>query len=223
MGERGVLVFSVGDPLGNVVGLFDFTFFVQTVLDDPGIVGEMLDRASRYLADLVDVLGAGFRDACFRFWGPEYCGAPLMNPRTHFRDLVVERVTPLVEKVHATGNLAVLHCHGRLDALLEPIAETGCDALEPLEVLPVSTADVTLADVRRRVGGRMCLAGGMQAVDLDTGTPELVRSRLRRIAEEAGTTGVIVLPTSTPLQVPLPPAIAANYEAMFEEAAAIRG
>jgi hypothetical protein len=145
-----------------------------------------------------------------------------MNPRVHFRDLVVERVRPLVERVHASGNLAVLHCHGRLDALLEPIAETGCDALEPLEVRPVSTADVALSDVRRRVGSLMCLAGGMQAVDLDSGTPELVRSRVRRIVEEAGTTGVIVLPTSTPLEVPLPPAIAANYEAMFEAAAGIR-
>ncbi len=220
-GDRGVLVFSVGDPLGNVVGLCDFGFFVETAVADPGIVGEMLDRASRYLADLVDALGAEFRDACFRFWGPEYCGAPLMNPRTHFRDLVVERVRPLVDRVHATGNLAVLHCHGRLDALLEPIAETGCDALEPLEVLPASTADVALADVRRRVGGRLCLAGGMQAVDLDTGTPDLVRSRVRRIVDEAGTTGVIVLPTSTPLPVPLPPSIAANYDAMFEAAAEI--
>jgi hypothetical protein len=223
MGDRGVLVFSVGDPLGNVVGLFDFAFFVQTVLDDAGIVREMLDRASRHLADLVGALGAGFRDACFRFWGPEYCGAPLMNPRTHFHDLVVERVAPLVSLVHASGNLAVLHCHGRLDALLEPILETGCDALEPLEVLPVSTADVTLADVRRRVGHHMCLAGGMQAIDLDTGTPDLVRSRVRCIVEEAGTTGTIVLPTSTPLPVPLPPTIAANYTAMFEEAAAVRG
>lgn len=222
VGDRGVLNFSVGDPLGNVVGLCDFAFFVETALADPGIVREMLDRASRYLADLVDALGAAFRDACFRFWGPEYCGAPLMNPRVHFRDLVVERVGPLVDRVHATGNLAVLHCHGRLDALLEPILETGCDVLEPLEVLPVTTADVTLADVRRRVGGRLCLAGGMQAVDLDTGTPELVRARVRRIAAEAGTVGTIVLPTSTPLQVPLPPAIAANYAAMFEEAARVR-
>jgi uroporphyrinogen-III decarboxylase len=218
VGNRGVLVFGVGDPLGRVAGLFDFTFFVQTVMADPGIVRELLDRASRFLADLVDALGASFRDACFRFWGPEYCGAPLMNPRTHFRGLVVERVAPLVERVRATGNLAVLHCHGRLDAILGMIAETGCDALEPLEVLPAMTADVTMAGIRRRVGDRMCLAGGMQAVDLDTGTPALIRSRVRKIVEEAGTAGLILLPTSTPLQVPLPPAIAANYEAMFDAA-----
>ncbi len=222
VGDRGVLVFSIGDPLGNVVGFCEYAFFVQTADSDPVIVREMLDRASRYLSDLVDALGPEFHDTCFRFWGPEYCGAPLMNPRTHFRGLVVDRMTPLVDTVHATGNLALLHCHGRLDAILEMIAETGCDALEPLEVLPVKTADVTMADVRRRVGDRMCLAGGMQAVDLDTGTPDLVRSRVRRIVEEAGTTGVIVLPTSTPLQVPLPPALAENYAAMFEAAAGIR-
>jgi len=222
VGARGVLVFSIGDPLGNVVGLCEYAFFVETAAADPGIVEAMRDLASRYLGDLLDALGPAFRDACFRFWGPEYCGAPLMDPRRHFRRRVVDRLAPLVGKVHDAGNLAVLHCHGRLDAILEMIAETGCDALEPLEVLPVKTADVTLADVRRRVGDRMCLAGGMQAVDLDTGTPELVRSRVRRIVDEAGTTGVIVLPTSTPLPVPLPPAIAANYDAKFEAAAEVR-
>jgi uroporphyrinogen decarboxylase len=222
VGERGVLVFSIGDPVGNVVGLCNFDFIVEIAAFDPGIMNAMLDRASRYLTDLTDALGAAFHDTCFRFWGPEFCGAPLMDPRTHFRGLVVDRVAPLVEKTHATGNLALLHCHGRLDAILEMIAETGCDALEPLEVLPVRAADVTMAEVRRRIGDRMCLAGGMQAVDLDTGTPDLVASRVRRIAEEAGTTGLIILPTSTPLQVPLPPAIVVNYEAMFEAAAVIR-
>jgi len=45
---------------------------------------------------------------------------------------------------------------------------------------------------------------------------------VRQIVEEAETTGTIVLPTSTPLKVPLSPAIAANYEAMFEAATIIR-
>jgi uroporphyrinogen-III decarboxylase len=219
-GEKGVLLFSIGDPLGIVAGLCDYAFFVTRIATDPVLVAELLDRAALFLSDTIDWIGERFSDACVRFWGPEYCGAPLMDPGRYFRPLVLQRIVPLVRRVHAGGNIAILHCHGRLDALLEMILETGADVLEPLEVLPASTADVTIADVRRRVGSRMCLAGGVQARDLDTGTPRLVRERVRAVVEEAGTEGLILLPTSAPLSVPLPTRIVENYRAMFDAAAA---
>ncbi len=186
---------------------------------DLDIIEAMLDRAMVYLRDKVDFINTHFRDVCIRFWGPEYSGAPLMDPTRFFEPLVLRYVQPLVERAHAGGNLTILHCHGMLDAILEMIADTGCDMLEPLEVLPVKTADVTLAQIKRRIGDRMCLGGGMQAVDLDSGTPELVRSRVRRIVEEAGPDGFIILPTSTPLEIPLSATIADNYAALFETAA----
>jgi len=220
-GEQGLLLFSIGDPLGVITGLCDYTFFVTRIATDAGLARELLDRGSRFIRDTVQWINAGFRDVGVRFWGPEYCGAPLMDPRKHFRTLVVERLAPLVGLVHAGGNVALVHCHGRLDALLEMILELGADALEPLEVLPATTADLTMADIRRRVGDRMCLAGGMQAVDLDTGTPELIRRRVRAIVEQAGTQGLILLPTSTPLGIPLPSRVVENYRAMFEEAGAV--
>ncbi len=220
--DRGLLLFSIGDPLGEISGLCDFTFFVTRIAADLGLARELLDRAMRFLNDMVDWINGSFRDVCVRFYGPEYCGAPLMDPRKLFRPLVVERLTPLVERVRAGGNIAMVHCHGRLDALLEMILETGADALEPLEVLPMSTADLTIAEIARRVDGRMCLAGGVQALDLDTGTPELVRQRVESIIQEVGPRGLILLPTSAPLQIPLPARILENYRAMFEAAGEAR-
>ena len=144
-----------------------------------------------------------------------------MDPSIWFEPLVVRYVQPLAQRIHSGGNLAILHCHGRLDGILEMIADTGCDMLEPLEVLPVATADVTLSEINQRIGDRVCLAGGMQAVDLDAGTPELVRARVEGVVDEAGPDGFIVLPTSAPLQIPLPERIAENYAVMFETAAEI--
>jgi uroporphyrinogen-III decarboxylase len=220
VGESGVLVFSIGDPLGLVAGLCDFSFFVTRIAEDPGLVGELLNRASRWLADTIDWVGGNFSDACVRFWGPEYCGAPLMNPHRHFQTLVADRLAPLVARVHAGKNIAVVHCHGRLDALLEMIVETGADVLEPLEVLPAVTADVSMGDVKRRVGGRMCLAGGIQAADLEMASPSVVRARVHSIIDQGGSDGLIILPTSAPLQVPLPTRILQGYRAMFDEAEA---
>jgi hypothetical protein len=51
--------------------------------------------------------------------------------------------------------------------------------------------------LKQKLGGRMCLAGGMQAVE-----------------------GLILLPTSAPLEIPLSAHIVENYRAMFEAAAA---
>jgi len=217
-GDRGLPLFSIGDPLGVISGLCDFTFFVTRIAPDARLAGDLLDRASRFLADTIDWIGERLRDVCVRFWGPEYCGAPLMDPRRFFRPLVLERLSPLVKRTQATGNAAVVHCHGRLDALLEMILETGADALEPLEVLPVSTADVSMADVKRRVGGRMCLAGGMQASDLELASPQVVRERVRDVLAAAGPRGLILLPTSAPLQIPLPQRVLDNYRVMFETA-----
>ena len=213
MGHRGVLNFGVGDPLGNIVGLFDFEDFVMRCYRDISLIREIVNRADEIVRRKINFINSHFSDAAFRFWGPEYTGAPLMDPRRFFRPLVVDYLIPLVEMVHQGGNIAVLHCHGRLDALLEMIVETGADVLEPLEVLPISTADITFADISRRVGGKVCLAGGMQALDLDTGTPDLVSRKVKSLLDE----GIgIVLPTSTPLEVPLPHKIGENYRAMFE-------
>ncbi len=221
IGDNGVLVFSIGDPLGVISGLCDFGFFVTRIAPDAGLAAALLDRGARFLADTIDWIGEHFSEVGVRFWGPEYCGAPPMDPRRYFRPLVMERLAPLVSRVHRHGSIAIVHCHGRLDALLEMILECGADVLEPLEVLPASTADVTMAEVRKRVGNRMCLAGGMQALDLDTGTPELIRQRVRSVIDQAGRRGLILLPTSAPLEIPLPARILQNYRAMFEAAAGL--
>ena len=69
-----------------------------------------------------------------------------MNPHIYFPRYVVERDREATKVIHETGNLSVIHCHGRLSAVLEMIADTGADAVEPIETLPMSTADVTLAE-----------------------------------------------------------------------------
>ncbi|MBN1348260.1 hypothetical protein JXJ21_02525 [candidate division KSB1 bacterium] len=216
LGENGVLLFGTGDPLGHIAGIFNFEEFVLRCYRDLAQIKIMLDKAALYIQDQIDYINQHFSNVCFRLWGPEYAGAPLMNPKKYFYPLVIEYVTPLVERIHAGGNFAIFHCHGMLNDILEMIAETGCDVLEPLEVLPVLTADVTMRDIKQRIGDKICLAGGMQAVDLDNGTPELIRTRVRQMIRDGGPEGLILLPTSAPLEIPLPNSIVENYRAAFE-------
>jgi len=216
VGEAGVLCFSVGDAIGHVVGLFDFEDFVMRCHDDDGPIRALLARAQALVLRAIRAIGGIVSNAAIRLWGPEYCGAPLLNPHVFFPRYVIEQDKEAPRVIHASNNFSVIHCHGRLRDILDMIGEIGADALEPIETLPMTTADVTLAEVKERLGGRMCLMGAIQARTLEAGTPEDVRREVRTaIAEGAGGGGLVLFPTSSPFMVPLDPRCLANAEAMF--------
>jgi hypothetical protein len=219
VGEHGLLVFSVGDAIGHVVGLFDFEDFVLRCVDDDGPIRALLQKAQRQVLAAIRALGGVVKNAAFRLWGPEYCGAPLMNPHEYFPKYVVGNDAEATQLIHQTGNFSIIHCHGKLKDILDMIVDIGADALEPIETLPLVTADVTLAEVKARIGAKMCLMGSIQALTLETGTPQDVRTQVREsiaAAREGG--GFVLLPTAAPFMVPLEPRCLANAEAMYQAA-----
>ncbi len=219
VGDGGVLCFSLGDALGHVVGLFDFEDFILRCYDDDAPIRLLLDKAQSQVLAAIRAIGAVVQNAAFRLWGPEYCGAPLMNPHVYFPRYVVQRDREATRLIHETGNFSVIHCHGRLADILEMIADTGADAVEPLETLPMSTADVTLAEVKRRIGSRMCLMGAIQAHTIETAGPDDVRRQVRDAIEAGGPGGgFVLLPTAAPFVIPLPDRVLANLEAMYQAA-----
>jgi len=221
--DQAVLLFSIGDAIGHVAGLFDFEEFVMRCYEDDSLVRELLAKVHKQLCEQVKAIGRVVREACFRLWGPEYCGAPLMDPDRFFQEYVVQPDRELTDWIHETGNLSIVHCHGRLRQLLEPILQIGADALEPLETLPMTTADVTMAELKQRLGAHMCLMGGMQAPTLERGTPEQVADQAETaIREGAGDGGFVLLPTAAPVHIPLDEATIRNYEVMFRVAHAHR-
>ena len=216
VGEHGVLLFSLGDAIGHVVGLFDFEDFVVRCLDDDGPIRALLDKAQEQVLRAIQTIGHAVKNTVIRLWGPEYCGAPLLNPHVYFPRYVVDHDRQATDAIHATGNFSVIHCHGRLRDILDMIADTGADALEPIETLPLSTADVTLAEVKQRIGRRMCLMGSVQALTLETGTPQQMRHQVKASIEAAAHGGgFVLLPTAAPFMIPLSPRSLANAQAMY--------
>ena len=159
IGDKGIAVVSIGDTFGDVSGMFDFAFLVTTVVEDLPLIKEILDRVHGPLLATVKEIASKTSGVLFRFWGPEYCGAPLLNPRKYFEPLAMDYDRELAAAVRGTGNFSTVHCHGKLDAILDMIADIGVDALEPIETLPAATADFTMRQVKERVGHRLCLMG----------------------------------------------------------------
>lgn len=219
VGGNGVLLFSLGDALGHVVGLFDFEDFVIRAAGDDGPIRALLDKAQEQVLRAIREYSKVVKNACIRLWGPEYAGAPLMNPKVYFPRYVVDRDKAATQAIHEGGNFSVIHCHGRLRALLDMILDMGVDALEPIETLPMNTADVTLAEVKAKLGGRVCVMGAVQALVLERGTAEEMRAHMREAIEVgAPGGGFVLLPTAAPFMVPLDERCLANARIMYEVA-----
>jgi len=219
LGEKGLVVLGPGDALGLVCGMFHFDTWLTLLADDEGLILAMMDAMAERLNAALRALCPHISGACVRFWGPEYAGAPLMNPHKWFERLVTEYDREPIRIVNESGNYSVLHCHGRMGDILDQIAELAPTALEPLEVLPAGTADVTLEQVKGRLGGEMCLMGAMQASELETQGPEQIDRRVEQVLRVGAPDGrFVLLPTSAPISYPLPARLVDNYRAYFEAA-----
>lgn len=219
VGDAGVLCFNPGDALGRVVDLFNFEDFVMRSVRDRAPLDALLERATADLLRGIAAAGSVVSEAAFRLWGPEYSGAPLMNPRRFFEPFVVAPDRQLTDAIHATGNFSIIHCHGRLRALLTPLVEIGADALEPIETLPLASADVTLAEVKAALGEHMCLMGAVQATTLENGTPAQMETEVREaIHAAAAGGGFVLLPTAAPFMLPLTPRCLENATAFYAAA-----
>lgn len=84
---------------------------------------------------------------------------------------------------------------GNCMELLEKVAGTGIDVLEPLEPFPLG--DVDLAEVKRKIGDRVCLAGNLDPINvLERGTPQDVEREVKKCIGDAAEGGGYIFATA---------------------------
>ena len=94
----------------------------------------------------------------------------------------------MVSAAQESGVLVDYHNYGRVTAVLESMADTGADALEPLTP-PSLNGDIQLADAKKRVGDRMALYGGFNERVLMSDKGKEVRQEVRRCIDEGADGG----------------------------------
>jgi uroporphyrinogen decarboxylase len=161
--------------------------------DDPAWVHEFLriltDKKLQFIETMenppVDLVETGGGDA----------SSTVISPAI-FEEFCLPYDRPVHDALHDAGLRVVYHTCGGMMPLLEMIVGNGCDAMETLTP-PEMGGDVRLAEVKRRVGGQVCLIGGFdQFHGLRDGTPAIIREMVHRCFEEAGPGGGYVMATS---------------------------
>lgn len=209
VGENGIIMVSLADPLWLAADLMSFQdYVVWARTDSESFARTVAVMHGRVMENLRRLLAVNVADL-HRICGPEYATPPFLPPGC-FERFVVPYVTEMVELIHSKGAKTRFHCHGRIGQVLDMVLETGADGLDPCEAPP--DGDVVLGEVKRRVGGRMCLFGNLQLKVLEHGAAAEVEKAVEECmasAKRGG--GYVIMPTAAPIHSPLAGKTEENY------------
>lgn len=157
LGDQGTIDLSMPSAFRFCLGFFGPQNLYYMIADE-------IDLIERLVATMNERL-AGYISACCQqgipsFWmgGTEHCGPGVVRP-TCFKRLITPYDKRIVAIMHEHGATVNLHTHGKLKDILDDIAEIGVDVMSPIET--GLRGDVTLAEVKARVGDRICLKGNL--------------------------------------------------------------
>lgn len=216
VGDHGIIMASIGDPVCTAMEIMEFgEATVWALTEEDHFQATLKELHRRNMINLKNMLDTQPVDL-YRICGPEYVTPPYLSSR-HFEKFVYPYLCDMVNLIHQYGKKVRIHSHGRIGTVLDMMLDTGADALDPCEAPP--DGDITLADVKKKAAGRATIFGNLQLKLLENGTEEEVREEVRRCmdaAKEGG--GFVIMPTASPINLPLSPKTERNYLVYMEEA-----
>ena len=215
IGEEGLVCPTIDDPICRACDLFSMEDFLVYAISEPEGAQAFLDFLWELTREeTAQILRADVRDMMFRIVGPEYATPPYL-PDRFFHDFVTVYVQRLVEMIHDAGAVSRVHSHGKVRYALSELATTGVMCVDPLEPLP--DGDISLAEVKALYGDRMTLMGNVELKELEQDTPEQIDALVRGVmADGKPGGGFILLPTATPINIPLNPRTEENLLQFIE-------
>jgi hypothetical protein len=215
VGDRGVVLLSLEDPISYVHQLLGSERLAVWSLDHPALIDALIAELTRRVGDTLAYLIDHAAGEVYSFTGTEYLSPPLASP-AQFRRWIVEPETRYGAMIRDAGGIFWVHCHGPVRKSLEGFLEMGVNCLHPIEAPPMG--DVTLAEARAIVGPRMCLEGNIQIGDLYAAPEAHVRAAVRTAIDQAAGDGAFILcPTASPHTTELSPRTIDNYLAYIDE------
>lgn len=179
----------------------DFAYMLPTFLSwfirYPDVVHRMmrlnLDVLIEYAKAAIDC-GADGILTCNDFG---YSKNSWISPR-HFREFIFPNLKDLSEVIRKKGSFHIIHSDGNNKPFIEMFAEAGVDAYQSIDIL----GGMDLAEVKRKIGDKVCLIGNVNLQILSEGSPEEVIKDVERCIEDAAEGGGYIISSSGALLNP---------------------
>lgn len=178
------------------------------LVEDPELVHRIMQKGTDISINIgLALIEAGVDGI---YIGDAWASASIISP-AHYREFCLPYHRQAAEVFHSHGAQVYLHVCGNVVPILELMADTGVDAIEPLDPL----GGVTVAEAKRRVGRRVALKGGLDTLLLLNGSPtEVIKAAKECIQAGASDGGYLLgsgddIPRDAPME---------NVAAMVEAA-----
>ena len=186
MGEDAFIAgVAAGQTMNSLAGWRGSEQAMLDLADDPVFVHEVMDRATAISVEVGKALIHAGVDGIYI--GDAWASASIISPRI-YEEFCLPYHRRAADAFHELGAKVYLHICGNSGPILEMMADTGVDAIEPLDV----DGGVNLAEVKARVGNRVCLKGGVSTLLLLNGRSDQVYAEARRCVEALGPDGYIL-------------------------------
>ncbi len=201
------LDFSLFERAWGMVGLESF---LLAMVDDPAFVEAVLDRVLQFNLDLLEAGLTQCPGVDAVYFGDDF-GSQLgvMMGEERWRALLKPRLARQYARVRDHGTFVLIHSCGKVDALFEDFVEIGVDCFNPFQPEVIDTYQA-----KRDYTGRLAFWGGISIQRLlPYGTPDEVRSEVRRILADIGAAGGYIAAPSHDIPGDVP---AENIAAMLD-------
>ncbi|HUU12391.1 MAG TPA: uroporphyrinogen decarboxylase family protein [Terriglobia bacterium] len=189
--EQDVLLaggWGVGADMANWLCGFENLMLLEQ--DEPAVAAELLGMIHAWNQQRMEVVLRGRVDLYIRrAW---YEGCDFLTPR-FFRSVLLPQLKSEAALAHERGALFGYICSSGVAPVLDLYLEAGIDVLIGID--PVQGTHTNLELIKRKIGERICLWGGVSgAITVELGSEEEVREAVRRAVETLGPTGFILSP-----------------------------
>jgi uroporphyrinogen-III decarboxylase len=165
---------------------------------------DMMDEVRRCLEEgVIHLFANWYYNSLSAGWSPAI-----------WEEVFAPQLKQMCDTVHAAGGTVNFYDDGKFMMIADLLVQCGIDVLQTLTPPPI--ADANLAELKSRIGDRVCLMGYVDLIYIiKQGTPQQIRDTVREAIKIAGPTGFI-LGTSDSIRDGTP---MENVEAYFEAAA----
>lgn len=184
-GDRRLLLGNARGPFTLAGQIFGLENFSRALYKDQAFARTLLDFTTELALGFFDeMLSAGADGIVIA--DPTASGDVVS--RRHFEAFALPCLRRITDAMKARGKPVMLHICGNIHDRLEPIAGLGIDCLS------VDTK-MDLAAVRQAVGGRLCIAGNADPVQvMKFGDAAQVRAEALRCIRAGGPDGFVLMP-----------------------------
>jgi len=189
--EHGVLLaggWGVGMDMAN--WLCGMDNLMVEMIKRPGFVDDLLEMIHFWNVQRMEVMLRGPVDLFIRrAW---YEGCDFVTP-DFWRKSIKPRLRAESDLAHRRGAKFGYICSSGIEPILDDLVDAGVDVL--IGVDPVQGTHTDLALLRDKLGGQVCLWGGISgAVTVEMGTEEEVRAAVQNALTTLGPDGLILSP-----------------------------